>query len=81
MKTMKQIISELVEINHSNFTFDSDIFNIEIHDRNRLKLYPRDMNSTVFYRIAQVSKILNDADWIWYVSTTRTGAIEITTWK
>ena len=78
---MRQVISELVAINHRFATFDSDIFTIEIHDRNRLKLYPRDMSSTVFFRMAEVSEVLNNAGWTWYVSTTRTGAIEVTTWE
>lgn len=77
---MKQVISELVAINHDLFTFESDIFTIEIYERNRLKIFPRSVSNSAFYRISQISKVLNDAGWTWYASATRTGKMEVTAW-
>jgi len=80
MKNRAKVISELVAINHGFATFDSDIFTIELLG-DKLKLYPRDQRyNNVFYRMSQVSKVLNDHGATWYVSTTRTGAIEVTAW-
>ena len=80
MRNRAKVISELVAINHSFATFDSDIFTIELCG-DKLKLFPRDQRfKGRFYRISQISKVLNDAGATWYISDTRTGDMEITAW-
>jgi hypothetical protein len=79
MKNMAKVISDLVAINHSYATFDSDIFNIEIHE-DKLHISPRISGNGVFYRIAQVSKVLNNHNCTWYMRREDDGSMRVTAW-
>ena len=77
---MNKVISELVAINHSFATFDSDIFNIEIHG-DKLHIYPRDTTPlSPFYRIDRVAEVLINNRCGWYMRIDDGKTLRITAW-
>jgi len=79
MKNRAKVISELVAINHSFATMDVDIFTIETKEE-KIYIFPRNHKNNVFYRIARVSKVLNDNGLTWYIRTETNGSMRVTAW-
>lgn len=79
MKKQAQVISDLVAINHSFATMEMDIFTIEIKE-GKFYLFPRSRGN-VFYRISQISKVLNRHGFTWYMRTEVDGSMRLTAWE